>query len=93
MGGRHYIAEIRISPSVEVKIRTKHFITGERVRQALILRSEADTRWEHHPDHGRRLLCINPGADGRVVFAVLIPLDTPDGVWTLKTARFATNQG
>jgi hypothetical protein len=82
-----YIAEIRISDAIEVKIRTKHHLTGAEVREAFVLRRDVEARWEDHPVHGRRAVVLGLTYRGRRVFAALFPVDPGDGVWNLMTAR------
>jgi hypothetical protein len=81
------IVEVRIDETVADKIRTKHNMTPEEVREALVLRPDVDRRWENHPEHGRRLLAEGTTYEGRPVLAALLPVDVDDGIWMLKTAR------
>jgi hypothetical protein len=85
-----YIADIRIALSVELKIKEKHGVTPEEVREALILRREAQARWEDHPVHGRRVVAVGWTYAQRMIIASLYPIDQHDGVWSLMTARGVT---
>ena len=85
-----YIAEIRIADSIELKIKTKHNVTPEEVREALVLRNDVRAGWENHPAHGERVVALGTTYRGRPILAVLVPVDPADpldGVWILKTAR------
>lgn len=82
-----YIAAVEIDPSCEYKIRNKHGITGDEVREAIVL-TAVRAYWEDSEIHGLRLLVTGDTGDGRGVFAVLQPLDPTDGAWRLRTARW-----
>jgi hypothetical protein len=80
-----YIAEVRISPPVEAKLRSKHAVTAEEVREAVVLRTDVDISWNYHNDRGWRLYVIGRTHAGRCLWVVLYRLDD-DGVWSLGTA-------
>jgi hypothetical protein len=82
-----YIAVVEIDSSCEYKIRNKHGITGDEVREAIIL-TPVSAYWEDSAVHGLRLLVTGSTRDRREVFAVLQPLDPTDGAWALRTARW-----
>jgi hypothetical protein len=82
-----YLAEIRITPSIERKIREKHSVTAAEVRQALVLRPDVLARWENHEVHGLRVIALGTTYWGRLILAALYPVDPPGGVWNLMTAR------
>lgn len=82
-----YIAVVEIDPSCEEKIRKKHHITGDEVREAIIL-TDVSARWDDSEVHGLRLVVTGCTRAGREVFAVLQPFDPTDGVWRLRTARW-----
>jgi hypothetical protein len=87
MGNQIYIAQIWIDDTVEEKIKNKHEVTPEEVREALCLRQDAETYWEDHPAHGLRVIGLGTTYVGRPILAVLLPIDELDGTWVLKTAR------
>ena len=81
-----WIGYIDVPPSVETKIRTRRGVTGEQVRAAfewpaVPLRAV----WHDHPEHGRRLIVVIRDEQGRLLKAVLQPVDIPDGTWRLRT--------
>ncbi|WP_305784178.1 hypothetical protein [Symbioplanes lichenis] len=82
-----YIAEIRISAPIERKIKVKHNVTPEKVREALVLRTDITAGWENHEQHGRRVVALGHTAVQRPILAALYPVDPSDGVWNLMTAR------
>lgn len=83
-----YIADIRISDAVAAKIRTKHNVTPEEVRETFILREDIQAGWEDHHVHGRRVVAFGHTGDGRPILAALYPVDPPsEGIWNLGTAR------
>lgn len=81
-----YIAEVRISPAMEAKIRQKHGVTGDEVREAVILTPLERARWHEHPQRGWRLLVTGTTYAGRRLNLVLYPVDAEDGTWSLGTA-------
>ncbi|GAA2701870.1 hypothetical protein Apa02nite_100410 [Actinoplanes palleronii] len=87
MSGAVYIAEIHISAPTERKINTKHYVTSDEVREALVLRKDVEAAWDDHPQHGRRVVALGQTAAGRPILAVLQEVDPSDGVWNLRTAR------
>ncbi len=88
-----YIAVIRISPAIEDKIKNKHQVTAAEVREALVLRPDVVAGWEDHPKHGRRVVAFGRTHAGRPILASLFPVDPPDGVWNLMTARSPQSSG
>ena len=81
-----WVGEIRISPTVEAKLRTEHGLMATQVREAVSFRGHEQGRWSDHPKHGRRLLVMGRSADGVELVAVLRPLDREDGLWQCLTA-------
>jgi hypothetical protein len=88
-----YIAEIRIAAAIDRKIRTKHHVTPEEVREALVLRRDVEARWEKHPVHGERVVALGRTYAHRLILAALYPIDENDGVWSLMTARSPERRG
>jgi uncharacterized DUF497 family protein len=83
-----YIAVIDIRPGVEDKIRTKHNLTGQEVRNVFIMNPKVRGNWEDHPDYGRRYVAVGSTETGRLVIAWFYDIDASDGVWDLGTARY-----
>lgn len=82
-----YIAEVRISPAVEDKLRRKHNVTGSEVREAVVLCAVRRSQLEMDPERGERLLVTGVTAAGRVLNVVLYPFGQDnDGSWSLGTA-------
>jgi hypothetical protein len=82
-----YIAELRIDPSVESKIKEKHNVNPYEAREAFVLRGDVRAGWEDHPAHGRRLIALGTTYADRRILGVLVPLDAAEGIWKLVTAR------
>lgn len=82
-----YIAEIRITPRIEDKIRAKHKVMPYEVREALVLRDDVYARWEDHREHGLRVVALGRTYVGRPILAALHLVSTRDGTWNLATAR------
>ena len=74
-----YIAEVRVSPAVAAKLGSKHNITEQEAREALVLTRLETEEWEQDDAGRRRLLATGTLADGRRVSAVLYPADETDG--------------
>lgn len=81
-----WIGEIRFSPEVEQKLRTRgDRPTPEQVREAVLCGAHERASWNVHPVYGRRLVVTGRDADGQVI-AFLRPLDLADGLWECLTA-------
>lgn len=84
------VAVLVIDPSVEAKIRDKHFpLTAEDVRAAVVYGRDIETRWEDHETHGLRLLVRGTTYAGVEFVAYLMPAnegDPEEGTFVLKTA-------
>jgi hypothetical protein len=86
-----YLGLILCSPLVERKLRTKHGLSSEDVREALQHPAEVRSAWAEDEVHGRRLIAMGRGADGRLLIAWLMPApdwDPETEVWLIKTARW-----
>lgn len=86
-----YLGLILCSPAVERKLRTKHGLTSEDVREALQHPAVVRVAWSDDPVHGRRLIAMGRSGDGRLLIAWLMP--TPDWdpeteVWLIRTGRW-----
>jgi hypothetical protein len=82
-----WIGSIDFPSEVADKIKQKHGITPEEVREAVSLGAAEELRWDHDEVHGRRLLAIGTPYHGAYrVIAVLAPVDRTDGSWRCKTA-------
>ncbi len=81
-----YIAEVEISASVADKINSKHNVTPEEVREAIILRTPLRARWVYDANRGDRLAVVAEGYGGRTLKVLLYPIDVNDGRWSLGTA-------
>jgi uncharacterized DUF497 family protein len=81
-----YIAVIVCSARVQEKINSKHGVSIHEVRDAFQWPSKpARASWVE--DHrGRRLAVEGATAGGRVIRAVLYPVDVEQGTWRLGTA-------
>jgi hypothetical protein len=87
-----YVGRVVIDDSIAAKIREKHSITPEEVREALEWPAQVRAAEEWHEYHGHRWVALGRTATDREVLAVLLP--TPDwedaraDTWVLKTARW-----
>ena len=80
------IMEIRISPAVEFKLRSKHHLTGEIVREAIQYPSVINCEWVSSHKLGRRLIVRGETIQNRQIVAVLHQANFDLGVWNLATA-------
>lgn len=92
MAASVYLGLIIADPSVETKIREKHNITLEQVKDALQWPARAEVAEEDHPNHGLRWIAVGEFSSDRLVIAWLVPLPEYSGsladTWTLKSARW-----
>lgn len=82
---RFWIAEIQISEEMEVKIRSRRFVTGGQVREACTPDAYERAGWHDHPEHGRRLLVVCHTSDNVRLKVILQPIDITEGIWRLRT--------
>lgn len=82
-----YIGYVDVPPAIEDKIRKKHNLTGDEVREAMQWPAAARAAWEEHPVHGRRVIASGHTYSGRPILAWLQPVDVSDGTWRLRSAR------
>lgn len=88
---RVVVAELKIDPSVEAKIRAKpnHKLTGAEVREAVLYAKDAQAEWQDDEEHGRRLVVRGTTYLGRTIIAYMVPVnenDEDEGTFRLKTA-------
>lgn len=82
-----WIGLVDIPPDVAEKIKNKHGVTPEEVREAVCWGAAEEARWHNDKVHGRRLLVLGTPYHGRYrIMVVLAPLDRADGSWRCKTA-------
>jgi predicted AAA+ superfamily ATPase len=82
-----YIADVKVSHAVEAKIQSKHNVTIDEVREAVVLCEVIRSYIEYHPEKGERLLVTGRTAERRVLNVVLYPAEPgSDGMWWLGTA-------
>jgi hypothetical protein len=74
-------------PQVADKLVTKHQVTPEEVRQAVLFTAYRTARWHNHPVYGRRLEVHGYTDDQVPILAILTPVDEVDGIWECRTAR------
>jgi hypothetical protein len=82
-----WVAQIEISRAVESKIRSKHNLTGQEIRSAIVACSDISAFVDIHPVHGQRIVIKATAGDGSILLAWLVPNDTYVDVYRLVTAR------
>ncbi|MFF4992620.1 hypothetical protein ACFY19_35985 [Streptosporangium saharense] len=83
---RVHIAEIVIPDGIESKIRSKHNLTGEDVRESLIYGKDVQGEEQYHERYGWRLLVRGETFDGIRFQAWLYEIDKTEGTYRLGTA-------
>jgi hypothetical protein len=73
----YYIARIDVDHSVADKIRTKHNVTLEEVREAFVMRTDMTANWEDSAEHGGRLIVTGTTYLGRRLLAPCCRLIRP----------------
>jgi len=82
-----YVAVIDCSADVLAKINGKHGVTLDEVRDAVLYPSRLRRAvWVWDADRGSRLVAEGVTRSGRVIRAILYPVNTADGTWRLGTA-------
>jgi hypothetical protein len=80
------IYHVEITDSIKAKINSKHGVTADEVLDVCYRRNH-DARWNHHPEHGRRLLVKGRIRGGNTMLRIVLhPVDVELGRWRLKTA-------
>jgi hypothetical protein len=78
---------VEISDEMAQKLKTKHGVQPEEVRDACQIPNRyLRAWWDHDPQYGSRLLVIGETRAGRRLKIVLKPVDETDGTWLLRTA-------
>lgn len=80
------MARLDIPPGVEDKIRTKHNLTGDEVRAAVIFRNDVRFREDVHEDYGHRILALTATRQGKTIIAVMYVVNAEEGIYRLGTA-------
>lgn len=81
-----WIAEIEVSGPVLAKIRSKHGVTLDEVKEATLCGAADAVVWDRHPEKGLRLLARGTTTDGKLLKVVLYPDDVDSGRFYLATA-------
>jgi hypothetical protein len=82
------IVHIDIPPEVEAKIRGKHQVTGDEVREAFLWPARLlACGWENHEVYGWRVIAVGRTYSNRAIVGALDPVDEVQGDWRLRTAR------
>lgn len=80
-----WIGDLRFSAEVVAKLATKHNLSPEQVKEAVLCDAQDRDYWEDHPLYGRRLIVEGVDAQGTAIVAYLRPIDN-DGLWRCLTA-------
>jgi len=80
-----WVGEIVFDPAVDRKLREKHDLTPDQVRQAVACGAHDRADWNEHPRYGPRLILTGSDGHGELI-AYLRPLDREDGLWECLTA-------
>lgn len=87
-----YLGWIDAHPNVVFKNNGKHHMTLALVREALQFPARVEARPDDDPEHGWRVLAYGSTADGRELFAALLPLPEREyeraETWLCKSAMW-----
>lgn len=86
------IIEIRISPTVEFKLRLKHGLTGDFVREEVQFPQIVKGSWVTDLTYGKRLLVRANLSQSRTLIAYLYQNHLDPEVWHLGTAWVETRK-
>jgi hypothetical protein len=81
-----WVAELRVSERTAEKLSSKHGLSTDEVRQAVVCVSGLQFSWNDHPQRGIRAI-IRTRVNERDVLVVLYPVSGPiEDVWNLGSA-------
>ncbi len=80
------IAEVICDPEVEAKIRSKHNVTLDEVRESLIYVEGLSYSDAYNRNGEERVLVYSTTSVGRVLRVVLAVVDEREGIYALRTA-------
>ncbi|MFJ7042308.1 hypothetical protein ACIQVC_02730 [Streptomyces sp. NPDC101112] len=81
-----WVAELIISDKTEEKIVSRHRISAEEVKDAIVCIAGLPFRWDDDPDRGKRAL-VRVKVRNVAYLVVLYPVQDPMGdVWALGSA-------
>ena len=83
---RFHAAVLIIDPTIEQKLRIAHDLTGDQVREAVLLGGHTEARWDVDENHGERWIVRGQTYEGIEIVAYVLPTDADDDVYVLKTA-------
>lgn len=81
-----WIGFLLFDPGTAAKIRDKHQLTEDQIREAVLFGHAEHARYREDTPYGPRLEVIGTAADGTRLKAWLEPADRTDGIWRCKTA-------
>lgn len=83
-----WVAVLHISTRTAEKIASRHHLTRDEVRDAVVCVSGLTFAWHSHPDRGDRII-ISVEIRGRPALVVLYPTNDAAGdAWSLGSAYF-----
>ena len=80
------IIDIRISPTVEFKLRLKHSLTGDLVRKEVQYPQSVYSKWVNDSNYGKRLMVRAKLGQKRTLIAYLYQNHLDPEIWHLATA-------
>jgi hypothetical protein len=79
---------LNISPRTAEKVASRHQLTGDEIRDAVVCVSGLTFAWHMHPQRGERAI-VSVQIRGRPALIVLYPTaDAAGDVWNLGSAYF-----
>jgi len=81
-----WIGYVYVDPEVESKLREKHGLTSDQIREAICWGAHNQAAWDDDPVYGTRLVVTGTMGESGPLIAYLRPLDETDGTWECLTA-------
>src|SRR5262245_27885273 len=75
MLSKPWVAVLVVREEVEHKLRHRHGITSDQVREAIMFGAPSEARWETTTRHGERLILKGFTYDGVPLIAIVHPID------------------
>ena len=80
------MARLIIDPPIEQKLRQLHNLTGDQVKEVVLLGGHTEARWDVDKEHGERWIVRGQTYEGIKIIAYVIPTVADESVCVLKTA-------
>lgn len=86
MADTPWIGYVIFAEEIAAKLRAKHSLTPDQVREAICWSTHERAAWDDHPVYGERLVVTGDSSTCGRIIAYLRPVDRSDGTWECLTA-------